>query len=185
MVIPDNFKQGHDAPIFVESHKPYAKNLESHYHQQSQLIPKPPAPPDVPFYRRKKLVVAGVVLLLVVLGAVLGGVLGSRRGSSSSGDGGASSSNDTFKGEQIRDNSKLAVTGFYNGEDYGIQVFYQGRDKMLRYSLFLQNFGQWTPPIDITDNVDDGTPLATCTFYNQPDPVSLHRTKFLPSSATA
>ncbi|KAK7941601.1 uncharacterized protein PG986_013988 [Apiospora aurea] len=105
--------------------------------------------------RRRVWIILGVIAaILTIIGAVLGGVLGSRAAnssssntqpSSSSGDGdgdtaAGNSGNDTAPPSaplrSIRPGSALAVTGWRDGPDFHIRLFYQGPDQLLRYSNF-------------------------------------------------
>ncbi|KAK8087580.1 hypothetical protein PG997_002541, partial [Apiospora hydei] len=104
--------------------------------------------------RRRLWIILGVIAaILIIIGAVLGGVLGSRAASSSSsdpssqasgdGDGdtaAGNSGNDTAPPsaplQYIRPGSSLAATGWRDGPDFHIRLFYQGPDQLLRYSNF-------------------------------------------------
>ncbi|KAK8054824.1 hypothetical protein PG993_000051 [Apiospora rasikravindrae] len=121
-----------------------------------------PVPGKKPNRRRLWIILGVIAAVLIVIGAVLGGVLGSRAAnasylnsqssSSPEGDGDTAdgnSGNDTAPPstplKYIRPGSSLAVTGWRDGQDYHIRLFYQGPDQLLRYSNFSSNEdGGWS-----------------------------------------
>lgn len=121
----------------------------------------------------------GVLVVLVIVGAVLGGVLGSRAAKSSSSDGsdptssGNSTSNSTTL-TNIRSMSRLSVTGWRDGSNYRIRLFYQGQDQKLRMSTYASNESSWSDPIALTGleyAAADNTALAASTTVEN-SPVS-------------
>lgn len=107
---------------------------------------------------RKKLwiVVGGVIAVLVIIGAVVGGVLGSRSANSSSDSSDKSSSSgnttttNTTSLTNIRSGSRLAATGWRDGTNYRIRLFYQGQDQKLRSSSYASNESAWSDPVSLS-----------------------------------
>jgi hypothetical protein len=117
-------------------------------------------PPKTPLKRNKMALwlVVGVIAVLVVIGAVVGGVLGSKAANSSSNDA-SSDSQTTSNGttttnatslNNIRSGSRLAVTGWRDGSNYRIRLFYQGPDQKLRSSSYASNESTWSDPTTLS-----------------------------------
>jgi len=126
--------------------------------------------------------VGAIITLLVIALAVVGGVLGAKASdSSSSGNSAAPSSSGSglpevgdLKTTSVKQGSKLAAAGYWVGNDYGIQVFYERKNGgNLAYSRFENIFAAWTPPIDLGKTAKDSTGMAACVFYMLHDTVSL------------
>ncbi|KAI1843451.1 hypothetical protein JX265_013333 [Neoarthrinium moseri] len=142
-----------------------------HYGAQAyQSVPTEAAPAAAPATATRKRsrkvlwIVVGVVAVLVIIGAVLGGVLGSRTSEPDTNDAssGSSTSNATSL-ENIRSGSRLAVTGYRDGSNYRMRLFYQGPDQKLRVSSYASNESSWSDPIVLTGlehAAGENTPLA-------------------------
>jgi hypothetical protein len=117
----------------------------------------------------------------VIALAVVGGVLGSKVVANSASNGSAKSSSNgsglpqagDLKTTSVKRGSKLAAAGYWMGNDYGIQVFYEKKDGgNMAYSRFEQIFAAWTPSIELKKEAQDDTGFAACVFYLLRDTVS-------------
>jgi hypothetical protein len=131
-----------------------------------------------PKHKRKLIwIIAAVVAVLVIIGAVLGGVLGSRA-AKGTGNSGADSTSDSGSGSNvtaltnIRSTSSLAVSGWRDGDNYRIRLFYQGQDQKLRMSTYASNESSWSDPVSLTGleyAASANTSLAaSCTVEGNP-----------------
>jgi hypothetical protein len=116
------------------------------------------------------------VVLLVVIVVVLGAVLETRMKSASgtpakatatptvsAGSADLPTSAVTSTPTSIRANSKLAVTGWRTGQEYTIQLFYQGPNDYIRYSTYESTSGKWAAPVT-TVKARDGSPIGVTAF---------------------
>jgi len=148
---------------------------------------------------KKKWIWIGVVVAIcVIIAAVVGGVVGSRNAnggtlSASATDssgavsgGGATTSLPVSGGTRtssttgptstafsVRQNSRLAVTGWKSEQDNNVRLFYQDTEGRIRYST-LSSFARdgWSQSTALGLDADPGTPLATCSFVGR-DPVHI------------
>jgi hypothetical protein len=120
------------------------------------------------FNPRERWLVAAVVMLLIVV-IVIGSVLGTRRHTN-----GAhtppvptasteSSAPPTPTLRPIRERSKLAVTGYKNGQTFKINLFSQGDDDYIRLSTFDSYGNKWGSPRKLL-KAKAGTPLAASSW---------------------
>lgn len=120
-----------------------------------------------PTKRNKRWTILGVtVAIVVIFGAVLGGVLGSRATRSSSTDLPSNSTTNSTTLNNIRSASRLAVTGWRDGSNYRVRLFYQGQDQKLRMSTYASNETTWSEPVTLTGleyAANDNTALAAST----------------------
>jgi hypothetical protein len=82
------------------------------------------------------------MIFLIAVAAILGGVLGARvhkDTKSKSGTNSSSPNSSSFKSL-----SNIAVTGYEEGADYHIWLFYQGDDDYIRMSTFESTTGNWS-----------------------------------------
>jgi hypothetical protein len=111
-----------------------------------------------------------VFVILVTLSAVLGAVLGTTLGHH---DAAAVANititpntkppNGTASLSGIRPNSALAVTGWRNGNNFSIRIFYHGADDNLRVSSFESDVSKWSAP-NIFAKAKPGTPVGASSF---------------------
>ncbi|KAK9421591.1 hypothetical protein SUNI508_05521 [Seiridium unicorne] len=109
---------------------------------------------------RKWWIVGGILGLLIVIGATIGGVLGGRAsGESNNHEHGGSNLNSdnatsTTTLTTIRQNSKLAVTGYRGGNgNYSLRLFFQDPGDRLRFMDKSSSVGAWTDPVTL-DTLD-------------------------------
>jgi hypothetical protein len=199
-VVPDGLEvavgphPGHDGPQL--HHLPVdAGKVENGYYQQHPIY-QYGATGKTPLWKQKKWIAVGaIIVLLIVAVAVVGGVLGSRLNEKGSPTGPSSSSSSTtgsgggglpdgagVKTTSVKPGSKLAAAGYWNGNDYGVQVFYERKEGgNLAYSRFENVFGAWTPPIDLGKVAKDGTGMAACVFYLLHDTVRVPPATSMPA----
>jgi hypothetical protein len=113
--------------------------------------------------QRSRLWIVGIVaVILVFLGAILGAILGTKLHHATP----VASTSTPSPGPSptaIRHNSALAVTGWRNGADFSIRLFFQGDDGYLRISAFESTTQSWSSPVLFT-TARAGTPLAASSF---------------------
>lgn len=131
--------------------------------------------------RKRLWIVLGVVAaVLVIVGAVLGGVLGSRAAIASGSNTSPSSGDEATAGNQgndtapplaplrfVRPGSRLAVTGWREGDDFHIRLFFQGPDQRLRYVSYASAAPGWSARPTLLDQLEfpaaENTSLAAAT----------------------
>ena len=117
-----------------------------------------------------------IIILLVIITIILGTVLGTRMHSSSGASSKVTATATANAGSpdlptsalsptptSIRANSKLAVTGWRTGQEYSIQLFYQGPDNYIRYSTYESTSGKWAAPVMSVEARSD-TPIGATAF---------------------
>lgn len=135
--------------------------------------------------RKTLWIIVGVIAVLVIIGAVVGGVLGSRAAKSNSGSSAATNSTtNSTELTNIRSTSRLAVTGWRDGDNYRIRLFYQGQDQKLRMSTYASNETSWSDSITLTGleyTASDNTALAASVSVES-DVVSHASDRLLPAA---
>lgn len=133
-------------------------------------------------YESRKLMwwILGILMgMLIVIGAVVGGVLGSRAAhvQTESDTPITLGSNSTTTLETIRQNSRLAVTG-YRGDNgnYTLRLFFQDPENRIRFMDKSSVGGKWTDPVtlDTLDFEPMPNGSITASSYLGSDPVSAY-----------
>jgi hypothetical protein len=113
--------------------------------------------------QRRRLWIVGIIAVaLVVLGTILGAILGTQLHHTAP-DASTTTPSPRPSPTAIRHNSALAVTGWRNGADFSIRLFYQGDDGNLRVSAFESTTQSWGSPT-LFVKARSGTPLAASSF---------------------
>ncbi|KAI1873146.1 uncharacterized protein JN550_003399 [Neoarthrinium moseri] len=162
---------GQQSYTSLEAYSHSDARSSNHAVEESHLVPplhsnqltesgKPPRSSRQADARKRRYCIAGGVLgVLIIIGAVLGGVLGS--GVIHSNPTGSatvlppSGENKTFAPlKTIRQNSKLAVTGYRGGNgNYTLRLFFQGPDDHVRFMDKSSSDSAWTDPV-MLDTLD-------------------------------
>jgi len=120
---------------------------------------------DVHRLRRRIFWLTAVIIVLVVLAIILGAVLGTRHrgGNPVESPSATAVSSPSATPTSIRQKSGLAVTGWRNGSEFSIRLFYQGQDSYLRISQFESTTGNWSNPKSFVMG-KAGTPIAASSY---------------------
>jgi len=138
-----------------------------------QSIPAPAAGPPLRRVNRTIVWLVVTIILLVVLAVVLGTVLGTKLHSKSAAPSTTSASSlaatptssPTASPSTVRKNTAISVTGYRNGPEFSIRLFYQGNDAYLRIIGFESGNSSWSAPSTILQ-AKLGTPIAAASYNN-------------------
>jgi len=130
--------------------------------------------------KKKWIWIGAMAAVCVVVGAVVGGVVGNRATSGRTSSPLATASptaSPTAPAFAVRQNTRLAVTGWKSEQADNIRLFYQDTEGQIRYSTLSSiDRGGWSRSTVLGLDAEPGTPLAACSFVAR-SPVSPLRRK--------
>jgi hypothetical protein len=168
--LPNNLHSSLNVSTSGELANPFAEaNVDQHV---GAAEARPPAQYNGGRLKRTIIWLVGAIVFLIIFVIVVGVVLGAKLDrkppapsstSTSSNSATTTTSSPTPAPTSPRRGTAISVTGWRNGSDYSIRLFYQGNDQYLRIIGFESSNSSWSAPTTFAQ-AKAGTPIAAASF---------------------